>query len=296
MKPVLSYLLHLLGGLLLLLPHTLHGEEFAALFNGNDLDGWDRYLGTPTVPTLPFEWFIKRENILGFNRDDQAVFSIKTVDNTPAIRISGEIWGALISHEEFSNYHLRLEYKWGDLKFPPRDEKPRNSGILYHSYGEAGSFWGYWMKSVEFEIMENATGDICAVGGVEALIPSARDFQLPYPWLKYLNNGEPKALKGLSFRFSANPNSEYPSGEWNTLEIITKNSASWHFVNGVLVMAASEIRNDQGHPLNKGKIQLQSEGAEIFFRKVAIKNLKDQDLTTIDTYVRSVASQYRTAQ
>lgn len=273
----------------MLKPLQLYAEEFRPLFNNHDLAGWNRYLGSADVPALPFDWFVNKETLLGFNHDEHSVFSIVKEDDKPAIRISGEIWGALISHEEFYDYHLKLEFKWGDTTFPPRKTKPRNSGVLYHSYGEAGSFWGYWMKSVEFEIMENATGDIYTVGGVEANIPSARDFDQPFPWLRYERNGKYRLLSGFSFRVTADSNHELPTGEWNTLDIVSKGDASWHFVNGALVLAANDIRSDQGKPLIKGRIQLQSEGAEIFFRNIAIKQLSVEELSKIKSYIEKIS-------
>ena len=56
------------------------------LFNGNDLVGWDTYLG-PAYDTIQN----KRDtlNVPGLNNDPNKVFSILTIDNAPAIRISG---------------------------------------------------------------------------------------------------------------------------------------------------------------------------------------------------------------
>src|SRR4051794_999925 len=60
-----------------------------ALFNGIDFAGWDRYLGEPTPGAQP----------LGIDNDPQGVYSVVTVEGEPAIRISGQVWGALISQQ-----------------------------------------------------------------------------------------------------------------------------------------------------------------------------------------------------
>ena len=60
------------------------------------------------------------------------------MDGKPAIRISGEIFGALTSKDEFENYHLKLEFKWGEKKWPPREKAVRDSGLLYHCVGPQG--------------------------------------------------------------------------------------------------------------------------------------------------------------
>ena len=49
------------------------------LLDGRDLADWDTWLGKP----------------YGLNSDSKGVFSVVPVDGAPAIRISGEIYGAL---------------------------------------------------------------------------------------------------------------------------------------------------------------------------------------------------------
>ena len=71
---------------------------------------------------------------------------------------------------------------------------------------------------------------------------------------------------------------EKPTGEWNTLELITFGDKSLHIVNGEVVMALSNSRytlDSKVIPLTKGKIQLQSEGAEIFFKNILMTPIKE---------------------
>src|SRR5579872_2898844 len=86
------------------------GKEkgWQSLFNGKDLSGWDTWLGKP----------YKEKEAVGLNKDPKHVYTVVDVDGKPAIRISGEIFGALTSKQDFENYHLRLEFKWGEKKWP----------------------------------------------------------------------------------------------------------------------------------------------------------------------------------
>src|SRR6185503_17081478 len=89
-----------------------------SLFNGRDLSGWDTWLGIPhasvTGLDLPKDGAGKYTAPQGLNRDPKHVFTVVTVDGAPAIRVSGEMFGALTSREEFGDFQLRLEFKWGE--------------------------------------------------------------------------------------------------------------------------------------------------------------------------------------
>jgi hypothetical protein len=72
---------------------------WAPLFNGRDLTGWETWLGIPDKSVagldLPRDQDGRYAEVLGLNRDPKQVFSVVEVDGKPAIRISGEIFGAL---------------------------------------------------------------------------------------------------------------------------------------------------------------------------------------------------------
>ena len=84
----------------MLLLNITDKPKWISLFNGKDLSGWDTFLSY--VPESG------SKEIIGVNKDPQGVFSV--VEGS--IRISGQIWGALTSQQEFENYHL-LQYKPG---------------------------------------------------------------------------------------------------------------------------------------------------------------------------------------
>jgi hypothetical protein len=67
---------------------------------------------------------------------------------------------------------------------------------------------------------------------------------------------------------------EKPSGEWNTLDLYCHGDTSIHVVNGKVMMILynnGQVDKGQVLPLTKGKIQLQSEGAEVFYKGIRIQ-------------------------
>ena len=129
--------------------------DWVWLFNGRDLTGWETSLGTRTGGKGP----------QGVGRDPEHVFQVVVEDGGPAIRISGEILGGLATKEEFGNYWLQLEFKWGEGRFPPRANLPRDSGLLYHGVDGYNPASG-WLESAEFGILEGGeTGDFYSVPG-----------------------------------------------------------------------------------------------------------------------------------
>ncbi len=71
-------------------------------------------------------------------------------------------------------------------------------------------------------------------------------------------------------------NYESLAGAWTTLELICYGDKSVHLVNGHVVMVLQGSRylaDGKAFPLAKGKIQLQSEAAEVFFKDIRIRSL-----------------------
>src|SRR5512140_244826 len=120
------------------------------LFNGKDLTGWDTYLGPRYDTALHNSDTIP----IGLNNDPAKVFTVVKVDGENVIRISGENFGGISTVNEFENFHLQLQFKWGDLKWFPRKKGKRDSGIMYYATGPQGADGGNWMRSQEFQIEE----------------------------------------------------------------------------------------------------------------------------------------------
>lgn len=221
-------------------------------FNGKNLDG--------------FYTFLKEH---GLNEDPDGVFTVKD----GVIRVSGQHYGYFSTIEEYENYHLTVEFKWGTETYPPRKENARDSGILFHMAGEDK----VWPKSLEFQIIEGGTGDIILVGGAsmdfdESLRPRLAGKNMHSPDGKRLIRGRvnwehraPDWKDVLGFR--GPKDLERPVGEWNTLELICKDGTFTYLVNGQVV-----VRGRGAEP-RRGRILLQSEGAELFFRKFELRPL-----------------------
>jgi hypothetical protein len=139
------------------------------LFNGTNFDGWETYLGRPHRSSDVAGARDERGEYVepvGVGRDPKGVFSIVPLDGAPAIRVSGEIYGALTTVRAFGDYHLRFEFKWGRRKWPPREQAARDTGCCYHAVGPHGKSFGFWMQSCEFQIMEGDCGDFYGLAGV----------------------------------------------------------------------------------------------------------------------------------
>jgi hypothetical protein len=253
------------------------GGGLVQLFNGKDLSGWDTWLGRP----------YKGKEPVGLNRDPDGVFKVVQADGKPAIRISGQTFGALTSQKEYGNYHLRLEFKWGDKKWPPRAKEVRDSGLLYHCVGSHGAGGSYWMRSLELQIEEHDCGDFWSVDGVLVDVRAVPQSGIPGAGLVYNKDGKPytvpREVAATAGRTRVDPriikdgDYERPVGQWNTIELYTVGGTSVHVVNGKAVMvltgARQPVKGGKTLPLTRGKIQLQSEGAEVFYRNIALRPL-----------------------
>ena len=231
------------------------------LFNGKNLDGWYT--------------FIKDR---GKNVDPKKVFTV----SNGMIRISGEEYGCITTNDEFENYKITVRYKWGEVTYVPRIDRARDSGLLLHSVGEDGGSDGTWMHSIECQIIEGGTGDFIVVGD------GSRDFSITSPVapekqgssyvykpggnMVTINSGrinwfarDPGWKDVKDFRGAGDI--EKPAGKWNKLVCVVKGGEILIYLNGILVNHAVDVKP------RKGRIQIQSEGAEIFVKQVRIEKL-----------------------
>ena len=140
---------------------TLSAKIFAqkntrvALFNGRDLKGWDTWIGPPLDDAGK-----KLSDVpVGLNKDPKHVFTVIRQEGEKVIRISGENWGGISTKKEYADFHLKLLFRWGTLKWGQKKTKKRDSGLLYFSTGDHGADYGAWMRSQEFQIEEGNCGD-----------------------------------------------------------------------------------------------------------------------------------------
>jgi hypothetical protein len=274
----------LTGLSLLTLAHLEAAEprsQWISLFNGKDLAGWQTF----DIET-------------GFNNDRRRIYTVVKEDGEPAIRISGEILGGLVTRQAYGDYRLQLQYKWGRKKWPPREDQPFDSGLLYHSssledspmrlgpYDREGH-WP-WLQSLEFGFLEGGdggkgseTGDLYSVQFTMADVESE-----PLPkeqWRyeriltrKYKPGGESVTVKGNGGILNGRTN-EKPVGQWNDIELVALGQTALHVVNGKVNLAATAARREvdgREVPLTRGTIQFQSEAAEVFYRRLRLRPIR----------------------
>jgi hypothetical protein len=263
---------------------AVHAQSgWTPLWNGKDLDGWATWMQAPApsseVPGLKRDADGKYTEPIGSGRDPLKVFTVvRDVDGRPAIRISGEVFGELRTNGVFKDYHLKLQFKWGEKKWPPRanPETPRDSGLLYHVHAAPGVNGRTWARSIELQIQEHDVGDLYAVGSAIAVRakpragtqPALYDYDPAGEWTFFSQS------QGAPGRCIKQPDNEKPTGEWNTVELVAFGEDAIHIVNGKVVMRLHgplRIDGDVPKPVTSGPIILQSEGAEVFYRDIEIR-------------------------
>ncbi len=246
------------------------------LFNRRDLTGWETWLGYPD-PAVTYRDQPSATPI-GRTRATIGDVAVKMIEGAPALWVKGQTWGAIVHDADLRDYHLRLEYRWGDKRWAPRVDKAPNNGLLYHTHGAPGAVFGTWQPSVEFEIMTGSTGMAVAVGrDVRIRTTAALDPALVSPPVRYRMGGTPVEIVNgtLIWNVENARDAERPAGQWNTLDLYVLGDRAVHVVNGVPVMVveglATVASDGTRTPLTHGRIQLQSEGAETWFRRVAVQ-------------------------
>ena len=220
---------------------------------------------------------------IGYDKNLYDLFTVSEEAGEPVLRVSGETYGCVISNQSYRNYHLRLQVKCGQKRWEPRLEKALDSGLLYHSVGDAGvDYWLSWMRSFEFQVMQSGTtegnsGDFWSIAGTKADIkisqpdPEKRTYYYD-PEGEWLTVGS----RGVT-NFCGTEDHNSPEGEWTTLELMCYEGQSVHIVNGEVVMALKNLRyTDKGEdkPLVEGRLQLQSEAGEVFYKGIEIRPLE----------------------
>jgi hypothetical protein len=135
------------------------------------------------------------------------------------------------------------------------------------------------MVSQECQIQEGDCGDFWPIGNTRIDVPSAKvdtgryQFHPDEPLVTY-GNGTTAGPRCAKY-----PDNEKQNGMWNTVEVISFNGNSVHLINGKVVMRLFNSRNLVNgieEELKAGRIQLQSEGAEIFYRKIEVLPLSKE--------------------
>lgn len=239
--------------------------EVIPIFNGRNLDGWYTWLQDTKY------------------EDPRQVFTV----HDGMIHISGDGLGCITTKNDYRDYHLVVEFKWGTRVWGARTMRTKDSGVLIHSFGEDGAHGGIWMRSIEAQVIEGGCGDFIVVSGGKAndanpdlyiTCEVTKDRDGENVWMK---GGEKKTFaKGRVNWFGRDPDwkdelgfrgkndVEKPDGQWNRMEVICDGGRITNIVNGVVVNEAIDCLP------KSGKIQIQTELAEIFYRTIELHPLK----------------------
>ncbi|MEM9253301.1 MAG: DUF1080 domain-containing protein [Planctomycetota bacterium] len=258
-------------------PAATPGETIELL--DPDLTRWEIWMGVPheTVEGLPAGTYqsdnVHKGTPMGLGNDPKQVFTMIEEDGTPVLYVTGEIYGGITTLESFGDYHLSMDFKWGDKKWAPRLNAKRDSGLLYHCYGDHGAFWKTWKACLEFQIQEKDFGDFIGLAGPTALVRGTKeDGKIK----KYDPTADTLHRTGGYTQASHEP--DKPNGEWNRLDLYVLGDRAVHMVNGEIVMVLIDARDGDGNPLTEGQIQLQSEAAECYYKNIRLTPITAADL------------------
>lgn len=201
-------------------------RDFESLLNGRDFEGW-------------YTWVESK----GKNNDPEKIFTMED----GVLHDTGKEAGYLMTTSSYGNFHLTLEFKWGEKRWAPRENAKRDSGICYNIPENEPDH--IWPQSVECQIQETDVGDFWLLGYSTIQVNGKQNLPLPYSQVVKAKDGEK------------------PRGEWNKVEVISFNGKCAHIVNGVLVNFG------ENSSLVGGRILLQSEFAELFYRNVKLRRL-----------------------
>ncbi|WP_010133915.1 ThuA domain-containing protein [Ochrovirga pacifica] len=241
-----------------------------------NLSKWDIWMGVPhtTVKNLEppkFDNVMKGGIPLGLHNDPKKVYSVMKENDELVLKITGEIYGGLTSKNEFGDYHFSAQFKWGTKKWEPRLKTKRDSGIIYHAKGPHGAFWDTWMSCLEYQVQESDCGDFFPLGRLRGDAPFRKETNTQGKTYKiYDPSQKPAPTAG---HVAKSKLYEKPNGQWNTIEVYCLGNESIHLVNGYVVnrvMNARQIIDGKEVAVTRGKIQIQSEAAEVYYKNIQI--------------------------
>lgn len=226
------------------------------LFNGQDLDGLYTYFRD-----TKFE-------------DPRKVVTV----HDGLLHISGDGLGGVSTRNEYRDYHMLCEFRWGPRTWGARVDRAKDSGVLVHCHGPEGGYGGIWMESIEAQIIEGGVGDILVVRAsgkgesplsLTAEVTKDRDGETVWQ-----AGGEKKVFQSGRINwfgrdpdwkdvrgFRGKKDVESPGDQWTRMDVICRGDRITILVNGVKVNEGFDVRP------SAGKLTIQSEMAEIFVRR-----------------------------
>jgi hypothetical protein len=196
------------------------------------------------------------------------------------LHFSGEGMGYVATEKAYRDYRLLVEYKWGTRT--DGGKYVRNSGVLIHATGPDGSAGGAWAPSVECQLAQGCVGDLIAIRSKDVPVTLTVETLLgPDKRPRWKKGGTPTVYSGKQFWWSDHDpdfkelldtrgknDVESPLGEWTRVEVVCEGKRLSVFVNGVQVNEAVDVSP------SAGRILLQCEGFEVFFRKFELHPIR----------------------
>ncbi len=263
-------------------------DRVIRLFNGRDLTGWTT-------------WLVDAKQ-----KDPRDVYSVRD----GLLRISGDGFGYLSTDRAYKDYRLVVEVKWGSQNYRTRKGMARDSGIFLHTVGPEGNSYdrgwgigdrntgpdistGAYKAAIECQVMEGGFGDLLLIHGryadgrdipVSATVRAIqRRVEPDYAKYQFDPRADELTLSHAAIAwqhkspdwqdvpgFSGSRDVESPPGEWTRLECTCTGDRITVHVNGQQVNQARNL-----FPA-AGKILLQCEGSEVFFRKIELHPLEEE--------------------
>jgi hypothetical protein len=158
--------------------------------------------------------------------------------------------GYLATKQEFQNYRLVAEFKWGTKTWDGKN-RGRDAGLFFNATGEDRLF----PKSLECQLLEGATGDLCIISGasltVDGETKNGQRFERPG-----------KGLWKNELGYRGKDEIEKPLGEWNRIVIENRDGKVSLAINNRVMHSGTKANP------SSGRILIQSNNAELFYRKL----------------------------
>ncbi|NLR70294.1 DUF1080 domain-containing protein [Novosphingobium sp. ERN07] len=244
--------------------HT--ASEWRPLFNGRDLDGWTIYQDG--------EGNVDRHNAI---RIEKGVLHMLGSSFTGPDKAS---FGHIATKTIHANYHLRMDFRFGERRFAPRAWQRRNSGLLYHMGAELDRLFP---DCVEFQFEEGDIGDAIMVNTKALQGPQLGGTPL---WPTYFPGlpttyTDPLTAGGIARQWHRHAGNYEKIDGWNTVDLVVFEDQAAHLVNARIVNTLFRMIGRDGKPLKQGRIALEFEAAEVFMRNVMIRDLSVDDIALI---------------
>ena len=104
------------------------------LFNGKNLDGLYTWLQDTKY------------------EDPRKVFTVED----GMLHISGDAGGYICTKDRYKDYHLVVEYRWGERTWQSRKNAAKDTGVIVHATDPDGSFQNVFMAGIEARLSKVA--------------------------------------------------------------------------------------------------------------------------------------------